>query len=144
MLFNKVCSSTAVPLVLILLLGLSGCKNKESMVPGTWSGGQGDTIEVKADKSWSAALPGGVTAEGTWSFDGKDVTITPIKLAGKPVAEMKRLMEASSAAAGPDMKKQIDDADKPDILTLSDDGKTLTTDKDKDKNSKPITLTKQG
>ena len=78
---------------------------------------------------------------------GDDVTLTPATLAGRPVAEVKAMAQKSLASLTPAQRAQaepfIKDMDTPNVLTLSADGKTLATNKAKDKNAGPgMTLTK--
>lgn len=138
--------------VLILLpLLVTGCKGKESTIPGNWSSKSGITYKIKADKTWSmtvpvAKKPTGMVFAGTWTYDGTDVTLQPVTVAGKSVAEAKQRLQAFATKVGssrPMAQTFADDIDKPDILSLSDDGKTLTSDKAKDKNKESITLTKK-
>lgn len=130
---------TAIGLLLVVIF-LGGCKNREAIVPGTWKS-QTLTVQAKADKTWTAQM-GVLNITGSWKLDGDDAVFTPETVQGKPVAQVKAALE-SKLSSVPQIKQMADDIDKPNIMTISDDGKTMTTDKAKDKNSGPgMTLTK--
>ncbi len=101
---------------------------------------------MAGDKSYRGQISL-LTLEGTWAMDGDDVTLTRTRVNGKPVAEIKAQLQRSLAAVPAARRRPIDamvnDLDKPSVLTLSADGKTLTTNKAKDKSQgQGITLTK--
>ena len=134
----------ALPFVLIL--ALFGCKgSRESEVAGDWKSAA-QTMTIDPAKTFKAQM-GPMNVDGTWTMEGGDVTLVPKNLNGKPVAELKTQLQKSLAAVPAAQKKEVEafikDIDTPNILTLSEDGKTLTTNKEKDKNAGPgMTLTK--
>ena len=128
-------------IVVLTSLFAIGCKNKESMVPGTWKTPSGSCI-AKEDKTFTFSV-GPLTETGTWKMDGDDVVLTPLIVNGKTVQSIKQNAMARYSSLSEKARQVLDDLDKPDVLNLSDDGKTMTTDKAKDKNSgPPVTLTK--
>jgi hypothetical protein len=107
-------------------------------VVGTWSSsGTSAVFTITPDHKWSMPFTQRTTMTGTWTYDGNDVTLTPVAANGRPVAEVKKFMESKADKYGGDARKMADDLDKPNVFTLSADGSTLTTDKSKDRNSGP-------
>lgn len=110
-------------------------------MPGTWTSAS-VTVTAKADKTFSGTM-GPIAVAGKWKMDGDDVVFTPDTVGGQPIATVKAQLE-TMAAKMPQLKTQADDLDKPNVMKLSDDGKSMTTDKAKDTNSGPsTTLTKK-
>lgn len=126
---------------------LVGCKNQEAAVVGAWQVSPGSTVTFAADKSFTAAI-NGINIVGTWKIDAGDVVATPTTVNGVPVAQAKSRLSAAANRAGSTasmIQQMADDIDKPNYMKLSADGKTMTTDKARDKNSgPPMTMTKQG
>lgn len=130
--------SVSVALAVILC----SCNNKEALVPGTWTS-TSFTVTLNPDKTWKGSKTG-VTMAGTWRVDGDDVIMTPETVLGQPIASVKGQMKQMADQRGGQSKSFFDDIDKPDVMKLSDDGKTMTTDKAKDTNSGPgMTFTKK-
>jgi hypothetical protein len=133
-------------LPLFLVLALVGCKgSREKDVVGSWSDAS-QRITIEEAKTFKATM-GPMSVDGTWTFEGNDITMTPKTLNGKSIAEIKPQLQKSlssvPAAQRAQAKGFIDSIDLPNIYTLSEDGKTLTTNKEKDKNPGPgATLTK--
>ncbi|RYG46384.1 hypothetical protein EON79_10300 [bacterium] len=120
-----------------------GCSNPEANIPGTWSA-QGGSVTFAKEKTWSASM-GAIQAEGTWKMEGEDVILATTKVAGKTVAEIKdQIMKVPGAASNPQVKEMMSKIDQPSYYKVAADGKTMTTDKAKDKSGTPeVTLTKQ-
>ncbi|RYG21848.1 hypothetical protein EON82_18150 [bacterium] len=139
----------ALPLLLILaptIVALAGCKgSREKEVVGTWNGAQ-SKVTIAEAKTFSGSM-GPMTLDGTWTMEGNDITLTPKNLNGKSIAEIKPQIEKNlnliPAAQRKEAEAFVKNLDTPNILTLSEDGKSLTTNKEKDKNPGPaMTLTK--
>lgn len=137
-------------LPLLLVLTLVGCKgNREKEVVGTWKAGQG-TVTITEAKTFTTAVKtavGEMKLEGPWTMEGNDITLSPKTLNGRSIADLKPQIQKTLPMIPADKRAQaesfVKDLDTPNVLTLSDDGKTLTTNKEKDKNSGPaMTLTK--
>lgn len=134
------------PLPLFFLLALAGCKgSREKDVVGNWTSAA-QTVTVEEAKTFKSAI-GPMTLDGTWTIEGDDLTLTPKNMNGKPIAELKAQMQKSIAAIPVAQRAQVEgfvkDIDTPNVMTLSADGKSLTTNKAKDKNTGPgTTLTK--
>ncbi len=131
-------------LPLFVVLALVGCKgSREKDVVGTWSMPQ-MTVTATEDKNFKSTI-GPLTLEGTWSVEGNDVTFQPKTMMGKSISEVKSklLNNPALAASGAQGAQFVKDMDKPNVMTLSDDGKSMATNKAKDTNSgPPVTLTK--
>jgi hypothetical protein len=131
----------------LLCMFLLGCKpNLEARIPGSWKLAGGHVVTLAADKTCSQDMGGGFAVTGTWKIDGGDLVMTPEMIGGKPVSELKAqaISRVRSKPMTPKIKEFIDDMDKPNILKLSEDGKTLNTDKARDTNSGvPWALTRQ-
>jgi len=126
--------------VLVVLVGCKGSREKD--VVGTWTAPQ-ISITVTEDKKFTSTMGGQAKLDGTWAIEGNDVTFTPVTMMGQPVAEVKAKLAPLAASMSADQKKGVDSLDKPNVVTLSDDGKTMTTNQEKDKNGGPtMTLTK--
>lgn len=131
---------------LLFVFVLIGCKgSREKEIVGTWNGASGPTT-ISEDKKFTTST-GFFNVEGTWTMEGDDATLTPKTVGGKSIAEVQQkaraLMDRFPANQRPDTEAFIKDLETPNVLTLSADGKTLTTNKSKDKNSGPgMTLTK--
>ena len=115
--------------MLLVLVGLSGCASQKSKVVGTWkvqvdqpkdakndaSSAFGNALasvvvgplELKGDDTFTWTMMG-VPAAGTWTMSGSTVTLNIQKVAG---------MDANANSNG---------KNKPMVLTLSSDGKTLS------------------
>jgi len=135
--------------ILIGLIALGGCKpNLEASVPGTWKYTTAKaSVTFKSDKTFSQDMGFGITATGTWTIDNGDLVMTPLMIGTKTIAEAKKAAVALAKRLGTSKQAQdfADDLDKPNIMTISADGKSMTTDKTRDTNSGPSqTLTKQG
>jgi hypothetical protein len=132
----------------LVALALIGCKSRESQLAGKWSNGNATVLTLSPDKTFSMPVYGSAVATGAWSFDGADVTLTTKAIGGKPIEEVKsRFQDLASrlGSKGTAVRAVADDLDKPNVFKLSEDGKTLTTDRSVDKNHQPMpTLTKQG
>ena len=141
---HSVTMRRALPLFLLLVLvGCKGSREKEFI--GTWNT-QNAATTLTEDKKFTTTI-GGLSLEGTWTFEGDDATLTPATVAGKPVAEVKSTMQGAlgrlPAAQQAMAKGFVEAIDTPNVLTLSADGKTLVTNKAKDKNPGPaMTWTK--
>lgn len=131
-----------LPLIIVLAFVALGCKgSREKDVVGTWTGSN-ITVTATEDKKFTSTVNSMLKIDGTWAVDGNDVTFTPTSMAGKPIAEVKSAM-AASAKSNPQAKQFVDNIDTPNIMTLTDDGKSMSTNKEKDKNPGPaMTLTK--
>lgn len=90
------------------------------------------------DRSFEAVV-GALNTKGTWAMEGSDVTLTGATTNGKPNSEFRATVTRNLPRL--DSKKRalvelyLKDMDKPNVLTLSSDGKKLTTNKAKDKNA---------
>ena len=141
---HSVAMRRALPLlVLIVLLGCKG--NREKDLVGTWSGGSMSTA-LTEDKKFTTSV-GGFNLTGTWKVEGDDVSLQPEMANGKTIAELKTALQAGMARVPAAQKAVAEGAlkniDAPLVYTLSADGKTLTTNKEKDKHAGPgTTLTK--
>lgn len=111
-----------------LALPLVACKGSspEKELVGTWSSPQ-IKVEFAADRSYKAS-PGEIA--GTWAVISHDVTLTTKSVGGRPVADLKAVLQKSLAALPanqrPQAQSQLDKIDQPTVATLSEDGKTLT------------------
>ncbi len=140
-------SHLALPLALCLVGAFAAGCNKgslETQVVGQWQGKitmpQGQehsaaakafenapvqTLEVKADKTFT--MTGGM--EGTWDIADGKLNLHWTKIMGMDKAQVKEL-QAKAAAANPANKPPADQEnrlDKPIVIAMSGDGKTMTT-----------------
>ena len=120
---------------------LIGCKgNREKEAAGSWTSAKGMKITLTEDKSFTTTS-GRITTVGTWSMTGDDVTFVETTINGKPVSQVKtgleNILNRLPAARRTVVEKILTDMGKPNVLALSADGKTLTTDKAKDTNVDP-------
>lgn len=100
------------------------------------------TLTANEDKSFKSSM-GPMSIDGTWAVEGSDATFTPKNLNGKPIADLKAQFMKAPGAVPAQAKQFVEDMDKPSVMTLSEDGKSMTTNKAKDKNAGPdMTLTK--
>lgn len=132
-----------LPVFLIALALTSvGCKgNRDKDVVGTWKAAN-LSMTATEDKKFTSTVNSMLKIDGTWSAEGNDVTFTPTTMMGKPISEVKAKMQ-TLASRNPQAKEFVDNIDTPNIMTLSDDGKSMTTNKTKDKNpGGGMTLTK--
>jgi hypothetical protein len=133
-----------MPLALMLLVA-SGCHAPEANLAGTWKSGEGMMLHMYADHKWSIDMPNDTTFEGSWMLDGQDVILQTRRAAGLPVEQAKeKLMKAAIRKNSAKVKSLAERIDKPSILLLSGDGKSMSTDKAKDpKSGDPETYHKQ-
>ncbi len=128
----------AVP-VLVAVLAVAGCKGgREGEVPGTWVSQRKLRLVVLDDKSFESII-GALSTKGTWAIEGNDVTFTSTSFNGKSNSEFRaavtRNLPRQDARKLALVQMFLKDMDKPHVLTLSADGKTLTTNKAKDTNT---------
>jgi len=128
--------------IALVAVAAAGCSNKDSQLVGKWKvampkstpsdpknpmAGVGDafagmmsnmmSLELKADHSFVMTVI--VSIEGNWALSGDTVTLTPTKMMGKTLDELKKSSNGS-------FKFNSNSDDKPITLTLSSDGKTLS------------------
>lgn len=134
----------------VVLLALVGCKGgREKDVVGSWTS-TSMSLTATEDKKFTSTIMGQLKIDGTWAVDGNDVTFTPVSLtnpitkATETVAAFKsRLASMPAVTANPQAKHFMDNLDTTNIMTLSEDGKAMNTNKEKDKNGgPPISMTK--
>ena len=125
-----------------------GCKDSRGKeIVGTWVSKQGMKIVVAEDRTYQTeGSP--VKTVGTWQMDGAYFIFTPKTVNGKSMAEVKTRLQnyttRAPAARRPLLEKIIHDVELPNVLSVSADGKTLTTDKARDRNESGwTTLTKE-
>jgi hypothetical protein len=122
----------SIALAALTAVVLCACGNKESGtggIAGTWKGDgssvtnptaksmvEAMSLDLKTDKTFSASM--GISMAGTWSETGKTVNLKLTKIAGNDIAELHKVAAQE--------KNATDDFDKPIVLELSPDGKTLT------------------
>ena len=86
---------------------------------------------------------GRLVQKGTWKLEGDVVTETVTTMNGVSPSELKSRMQARFPNPPAQIKKVMDDLDKPNVYKLSSDSKSMTTDPSRDKNSGPaVTWTK--
>jgi hypothetical protein len=131
---NRLITAACVVVVLFSILILRGCKGPEARFVGKW---QGPAIEgpltLAADRTFS--LPVGSTGQqyaGSWAVDGNKLTLKIEKIDGvspnqyfddlarKNPGRINQTMVDKLKEAGPEAPTTCD-------LTISEDGKTLTT-----------------
>lgn len=119
-------------------LALCGCKgSREKEAVGTWTA-SGASMTVAADKTFKNDV-GPLVFEGVWSIDKDDVTFTPKTINGKTIEEVKAKIGPVASRFPEQAKQFLADIDKPNVMLLSADGKSMTTDKSKDTNAGPAT-----
>ncbi len=116
----------------------AGCKSGTD-VTGTWKGAltvdaanandpsvklaqsmmKDVTLDLKKDKTYSLTM--GFPMEGTWDQNGNTVNLKATKVMGMDVAKIKE-----AAMNNPAQKANAEQMDKPMVLTVSADGKTMT------------------
>ena len=122
---------------------LLGCKGKEAAYVGSWKGTNGAVVNILSDKTFNGDV-GPVKVSGHWTLDGADIIMQPDLINGKSPATIKKESQSKMGSLTAEAKQFIEDLDKPDIMKLSADGKSLEPDKAKDKNANASdTLTKQ-
>ena len=129
--------------VLLALLGCKGDRAKDLV--GTWKS-DNVTTNLTEDKKFTTTV-GAFNLAGTWTFEGDDVSLQPETANGKTISELKAALTSGMsrvpAAQRPMAEGALKNIDAPLVFTLSADGKTLTTNKQKDKHDGPTTtLTK--
>ena len=133
-------------IMITVILAVSCRPDKAALIPGVWKGKGEDTFTLKADNTYTRPITGTTTEAGTWRIDKGDLVITPVTLGGKSISDIKAKYFARHQDKAPSAKVQmfLDDLSKPEMLTLSDDGRTATTDKSRDTNNHaPVVLHKQ-
>lgn len=130
----------------LALLTLFGCKADRSKdLVGTWKN-ENVTTTFTEDKKFTTTV-GAFAMAGNWSLEGEDAVLKPETANGKPISELKTALQSGMsrvpAAQRPMAEGALKNIDSPLVFTLSADGKTLTTNKSKDKHPGPgMTLTK--
>ena len=141
---HSVAMRRALPLLLVL--ALFGCKGDRSKdLVGTWKS-DSVTTNLTEDKKFTTTV-GNFKLAGSWAFEGDDVSLTPETVNGQTIAQVKGVLQSGMArvpaAQRPMAESALKNIDAPLVFTLSPDGKTLTTNKEKDKHEGPgTTLTK--
>lgn len=118
---------------------LSGCggNGDEAKVIGDWVGSfhqdngkvlPGANINIDKDHRFREVY-GNLIVEGSWSVSATTLTLKTEKMNGKTVAEAKQTMLAHAAKSrNPEaLKSMAENLDKPITMTLSGDGKKITT-----------------
>lgn len=138
----------SLPLLLIALsLPLAGCRGGlDKKVVGEWTSQEGLKLSVAEDKTYRMDS-GPIKGTGAWRVEGEDVVFILSTINGKPVPEIKSRLAARMGslpvARRAFAQELLQNIDRPNVLKLSGDGKTLTTDRAKDTNTSPWTpLTK--
>lgn len=147
-----------------------GCKSQEAQVVGTWANPNAD-VRFTPEKNFQWTN-GGINFIGTWKIDDDDVVMTRTKYHGIAITQVKGLISAAADRAGyealvarqaadddkadyvksaaadkanleaTELRELVEDLDKPIYMKLSASGKSMTTDRARDKNSgSPQTLT---
>lgn len=126
----------ALALFALTIMMVAGCKGGASDPVGKWTGSVDTSsipantpgaemakqmmskipLELKADKTFVMTMM--FPIEGTWSQSGSTITMKISKIMGQDMETVKKAAQAQG--------QKMDDADKPMVMTLSDDGKTLT------------------
>lgn len=143
--------SLALALFALLVVGCAG--NKEKQLVGSWKGEikltpeqeknpmaamakqmmSNITLDLKEDKTFLMNMMFAV--EGNWALEGETLKLSPTKMAGMTMDKIEEQAKAQ-AKTNPAMAKQMENnkVNEPMLMTLSADGKTLTT---KDKPGQP-------
>lgn len=74
------------------------------------------SLELKADKTYNMTMI--FPIEGTWEQSGSTVTLKMTKMMGQDIATLKKTAESQG--------KSSQDVDKPLVLTVSADGRSMT------------------
>jgi hypothetical protein len=101
-----------------------GCHGKGSQVAGNWKDSQGAVIQFKTDGTFEQ---GSGAASGKWTLSDGKVTVTIESIQGmSPEAYMLRNNKGPGQPLTPVESATLKQATGNIVLTLSDDGKTLT------------------
>lgn len=135
----------AIPLLLLLLVGCKGSREKE--VVGTWKMSDRISYRMDAAKTFTqaaslAGAPGNpsISNKGTWSIDGDKVSIAITDINGKSVSDFKKEIAGRVAKMPGKYQQMFDRLGQAQIYTLAADGKTMTRTNEE---GKAVTLTKQ-